>query len=61
MYFPSPLRRLGAVPGLLRLLSLVLECLSIIILAIRHQHDVTYTTDYMIVSVSFSLSTHLPT
>lgn len=51
MRYPFPLRRLGATPGLLRLVCLFLECLSIVILGLRHRHDVSYTTDYLIVSL----------
>lgn len=51
MHLPSPLRRQGMVPGLARLVSLILECISIVILAINKDPYGEYTTDYIIVSL----------
>lgn len=60
MYYPSFVRRLGAIPGLVRLVSLVLECISVALLALHQREGEGYTTDYMIVSYFvFSIGPHI--
>lgn len=49
MHYPDVIRRLGAVPGLLRLVSIVLECISVVLLTTRQRPGEGYITDYMIV------------
>lgn len=51
MHYPSPLRRLGVVPGLLRLIAVVLEVLSLILLCLRHDPEYSWKTSYVIVSL----------
>lgn len=51
MSFPRLLRRSGAVPALVRLIALLLGCISLVLLA-GHGHPKVYTTDYLIVRVS---------
>ncbi|KAK2606768.1 hypothetical protein N8I77_005499 [Diaporthe amygdali] len=48
MQYPSPLRRIGIVPGVLRLTALVLEILSFILLWLRHEPGYDWTTSYVI-------------
>lgn len=50
MYYPNVVRQLGAIPGLVRLVSLILECISVILLTLHHSAGEGYTTDYMILS-----------
>ena len=50
MHYPGPIRRLGVVPGLLRLTALVLEVLSFVLLCLRHDPKYSWTTSYVIVS-----------
>ena len=50
LYYPGPLSRLGAVPGLVRLVAFILEVFSIILLAVRHSPSYDWTTSYSIVS-----------
>lgn len=50
MHLPNPLRRQGVVPGLARLISLILECISVVTLALEKDPYREYTTDYVIVS-----------
>lgn len=52
MHFPNIVRRLGAVPGLVRLVSIVLECISFALLTMRQSPGEGYMTDYMIVGFS---------
>lgn len=64
MHYPNIVRRLGAVPGLVRLLSLALEVISIVLLTLRHRSGEAYVTDYLIVSLGLfqlpsSLQTHV--
>lgn len=49
MHYPNIVRRLGAVPGLMRLVSIVLECISVVLLVTRQRPGEGYMTDYMIV------------
>lgn len=49
MHYPNIVRRLGAVPGLVRLVSIVLECISVVLLTMRQSPGEGYMTDYMIV------------
>lgn len=51
MYYPSPLRRLGVVPGLVRLIAIILEVLSFVLLCLRHDPEYQWTTSYVIVSL----------
>lgn len=51
MHYPGPLRRLGVVPGLVRLMALVLEVLSFVLLWLRHDPEYNWTTSYVIVSI----------
>ncbi|CAN8104049.1 unnamed protein product [Discula destructiva] len=55
MFLPDPLRRQGAIPGLARLISLVLECISIAILALHKDPHEVYTTDYVILGYLISV------
>lgn len=50
MYYLHILRRQGAVPGLTRLISLILECISSMFLLLHQNSREVYTTDYTIVS-----------
>lgn len=61
MHYPSPLRRLGVVPGLVRLIAIVLEILSFVFLCLKHDPEYSWTTSYVIVSepsVSHSWQSH---
>lgn len=51
MHYPSPLRRLGVVPGVVRLIAIVLQVLSLVLLCIRHDPEYDWTTSYVIVSL----------
>lgn len=51
MHYPSPLRRLGVVPGVVRLIAIVLQVLSLVLLWIRHDPEYDWTTSYVIVSL----------
>jgi hypothetical protein len=53
MHFPGLLSRVGAVAGLLRLIALALEILSLLLLAVRHSPDYDWTTSYLIVRFSW--------
>lgn len=55
MHYPSPLRRLGVVPGLVRLTAIVLEVLSFVLLCLRHDPEYEWTTSYVIVSLLITL------
>lgn len=55
-HYPNLLRRLGAVPGLVRLVALAVEMITFVLLAFRHRLDNEYTTSYLIVSLSISLT-----
>ncbi|POS71420.1 hypothetical protein DHEL01_v210182 [Diaporthe helianthi] len=48
MHCPSPLRRIGIIPGLVRLTAIVLEILSFVLLCIRHDPEYDWTTSYLI-------------
>lgn len=50
MHYPGPLRRLGIVPDLVRLVAIILEVLSFVFLCVRHDPDYSWTTSYVIVS-----------
>ena len=51
MHYPGPLRRLGVVPGLVRLIAIILEVLSLVLLCLRHDPEYDWTTSYVIVSI----------
>lgn len=53
MHYPGPLRRLGVVPGVIRLTALALEVLSFVLLLLRHDTEYDWTTSYVIVSLLF--------
>lgn len=55
-HYPNLLRRLGAVPGLVRLLALAVETITLVLLVLRHQMDHSYTTSYIIVSSSLTVN-----
>lgn len=44
-------RRLALLPALMRLLALILECISLVLLMARHHTDSVNTTSYLIVSL----------
>jgi hypothetical protein len=50
MQYPGPLRRQGVVPGLVRLVAVVLEALSFFLLLFHHDPEYSWTTSYVIVS-----------
>lgn len=61
MYYPSLLLRRGAVPALLRLIALVLECISVLFIAVRQvDANGSHATDYLIVSCFPRRSQPLP-
>ncbi|KAG8164121.1 hypothetical protein KVR01_006039 [Diaporthe batatas] len=49
-HYPGPLRRLGIVPGTVRLTAIILEVLSFVFLCIRHDPDYNWTTSYVILA-----------
>lgn len=53
MYYPGFFSRVGAVPGLIRLIALALEIISLLLLAVRHSPDYDWTTSYLIVSLVY--------